>query len=237
MTTLRDQLADLAGSPGAPTTVQAEADLARGRAALRRRRILQSAAGSALVVAVAAAAVGFGSAGGPSGAGTPLAGGTTAAATSAPAGTAAFDLVSYTGKQPAGFSVDRVPAGWEVQGVTESSLTLAPVGAKPHNSAVPQGDVADSDPNSYVGKVAVMLQSVDEHGAMPGKPEKVSVGGREGFFAKRSDAGDGITLFVKQPNGINLEVQVWDGIHWSRDQIVAFTAGIHVNPNAKQGRG
>ncbi|WIM98215.1 hypothetical protein ACTOB_001803 [Actinoplanes oblitus] len=237
MTTLRDQLADLAGSPGEPTTVQADADLARGRAALRRRRVLQSAAGSALVVAVAAATVGLTTAGRPTGT-APQAGGTTVAATTATAGTAAFDLVSYTGKQPAGFSVDKVPAGWEVQGVTEGFMTLAPVGAKPHNSAVPQGDVADSDAASFVGKVAVMLQSVDEHGEMPGKPERVTVGDRTGFFVKRpGTTGDGVTLFVKQPNGINLEIQVWDGIGWTHDQIVAFAAGVHVNPNAKQGRG
>ena len=233
MTTLRDQLADLAGSPGEPTTVQADADLARGRAALRRRRVLQSATGSALVVAVAAAAVGLTSGTGPAGS-APQAGATVAATTAA-AGKASFELVSYTGKQPAGFSVDKVPAGWEVQGVTEGFMTLAPVGAKPRNSAVPQGDVADTDANSFVG--AVMLQSVDEHGKMPGKPEKVTVGDKTGYFVKRPGTGDGITLFIKQPNGINLEIQVWDGIGWSRDQIVEFAAGVHVNPNAQQGRG
>lgn len=239
MTDLRNHLADLAGSPGEPTTVQADADLARGRTALRRRRILQSATGSALVVAVAAAAIGFTTAGGPAGAGVPQAGGATTATTTSTtaASTGSFKLVAYTGEQPKGFSVDKVPSGWEVQGITESALTLGPIGAKPHNSAEPQGDVADDDPNSFVGKVVVMLQSVDENGAMPGPTTPVKVGDQDGVFVQRPDSGDGVTLFIKQPSGINLEIQVWDGIGWTRDQIVDFAAGIHVSKDAQPGRG
>ncbi len=234
MTDLRNHLADLAGSPGEPTTVQADADLARGRSALRRRRILQSATGSAFVAALAAVAIGITTTGGPGGVSTPLAGGSTTAATIADT---SFQLVAYTGEQPAGFSVDKVPAGWEVQGITESALTLGPVGAKPHNSAAPQSDVADNDPNSFVGKVVVMLQSVDEKGEMPGPTTPVKVGDQDGVFVQRPDSGDGVTLFIKQPSGINLEIQVWDGIGWTRGQIVDFAAGIHVNANAKPGRG
>ncbi|BCJ45526.1 hypothetical protein GCM10010168_80620 [Actinoplanes ianthinogenes] len=218
MTNLRDQLADIAGSPGEPTPAQADADLARGRSALRRRRLTQSVAGSTFAIAAVAAAFAFVTAGSP--ATVPSATGTKAPATSS-----AFQLVDYKGEQPDAFTVDKVPAGWEVQGVTEGSLTVGPLG------------MADKDPSSFVDKVAVMLQSVDEHGELPGKPEKVKVGDKDGFFVKRLDAKDGVTLFVKQPNGVNLEIQVWDGIGWTRDQIVQFAEGVHVNPNAKQGRG
>jgi hypothetical protein len=36
---------------------------------------------------------------------------------------------------------------------------------------------------------------------------------------------------------MNLEIQVWDGVGWTRDQIVAFAEGVTVNANAKPGRG
>ncbi|GIF05837.1 hypothetical protein [Actinoplanes siamensis] len=232
MTTLRDQLADLAGSPGEPTTAQADADLARGRTALRRRRVLQTATGSAFAIAVAAAALAFTTTGAPGPDSAPLAAGTTAAATT---GTVSFDLVAYTGKQPAGFSVDKIPSGWEVQGITESALTLAPVGAKPRNSAEPLGNVADDDPSSFVGKVGVMLQSLDEKGTPRG--DRIEVGDRTGTLVKKQGDTDGRTLYLPQPNGINLQVQVWDGIGWTPAQIAEFAAGIHVNPNAEQGRG
>ncbi|BCY06714.1 hypothetical protein [Actinoplanes sp. L3-i22] len=234
MTNLRDQLADLAGSPGEPTTTQADADLARGRSALRRRRVLQGATGSAFVAVIAAVAIGVTTVGGP-GAGSgsaPLAGGTTAATTTA---TVSFELVAYKGEQPAGFSVDKVPAGFEVQGVDDSVLTLAPKGAKPRNSAEPQGDAPDTDPYSFVGKVAVTLQSLDEKGTPAG--QKVKVGDTTGTLVKKEGDKDGRTLYLPQPNGINLQVQVWDGIGWTADEITAFAAGIHVNANAKPGRG
>jgi hypothetical protein len=218
MKNLRDQLADVAGSPAEPTTAQIDADLARGQKALRRRRLAQSAAGSAFAVAAVAAAFTFATAGSPA----PTAPEAKAPATSATA-PAAFQLVDYKGKQPDAFTVDKVPAGWEVQGVTEGSLTVGPIG------------MADKDPNSFEGKVAVMLQSVDEDPNRPGT--EVKVGDKDGVFVKMLDAGDGSNLLVRQPNGINLQIQVWDGIGWSHEQIVEFAKGVHVNPNAKQGRG
>jgi hypothetical protein len=226
MMNLQDGLARIAGPGTEPTREQVVADLARGQKALRRRRTMQTAAGSAFAVAAVAAAFAFAS-------GSPAATGTTPEAKAPVTSTAtddtkapAFQLIAYKGKQPDAFTVAQVPAGYEVQGVTEGSLTVGPEG------------MADKDPNSFVGKVAVMLQSVDEHGKMPGTPEKVKVGDREGLFVKRPGSeGDGITLFIKQPSGMNLEIQVWDGVGWTRDQIVAFAEGVTVNANAKPGRG
>ncbi|GAA2668309.1 hypothetical protein [Actinoplanes palleronii] len=234
MTNLREQFEALAGSPAAPTTAQTDADLARGRGALRRRRALQAATGSAFAIVVAAAAVAFTTTSTPAPS-TPQAAATTATATTGVTTSAAFALVAYKGEQPAGFSIDKVPAGWEVQGLDENLLTLAPEGAKPRNSAEPQGNEADTDPYSFVGKVVVTLQSLDEQGTPAG--EAVKVGGKKATLVKKEGAKDGRTLYVAQPSGVNLQIQVWDGIGWSADQIVEFAEGIHVNPNAKQGRG
>lgn len=225
MINLQDGLAQIAGPGAEPTREQVAADLARGQRALRRRRTVQAAAGSAFTVAAIAAAFAFTA--GPSASTTtpeakaPIAGTVTADTT-----TPAFALIAYKGKQPDAFTVAQVPAGYVVQGVTESSLTVGREG------------MADKNPNSFVGKVAVMLQSVDENGKIPGTPERVTVGDREGLFVKRPGTeGDGVTLFIEQPSGMNLEIQVWDGVGWTRDQIVAFAEGVTVNANAKPGHG
>ncbi|MEV6350916.1 hypothetical protein [Actinoplanes sp. NPDC051851] len=230
MMNLRDQLDLLAGPPAEPTTAQVDADLARGKGALRRRRALQAATGSAFAIVVAAAAIAFTSTGTPA-VSTPVATGTTATGTTATA--AAFDLVAYKGEQPKGFSIDKVPAGWEVQGISESALTLGPIGAEPHNSDAPPGDdTADDDPDSFVGKAVVMLQSLDEEGTPEG--ESVKVGDVTATLVDKQGAH---TLYVPQESGINIQIQVWDTIGWSADDIAAFAETIHVNPNAKQGRG
>jgi hypothetical protein len=225
MMNLQDGLARIAGPGAEPTREQVVADLARGQKALRRRRTMQTAAGSAFAVAAVAAAFAF-AAGSPGATTTPEAKAPITSTAAPGAKAPVFELKAYKGKQPDAFTVAQVPAGYEVQGVTEGSLTVGPEG------------MADKDPNSFVGKVAVMLQSVDEHGKMPGTPEKVMIGDREGFFVKRPGSeGDGISLFIKQPSGMNLEIQVWDGVGWTRDQIVAFAEGVTVNANAKPGRG
>jgi hypothetical protein len=225
MMNLQDGLARIAGPGAEPTREQVVADLARGQKALRRRRTMQAAAGSAFTVAAIAAAFAF-AAGSPAATTTPEAKAPITSTATSGAKAPVFELKAYKGKQPDAFTVAQVPAGYEVQGVTDSSLTVGPEG------------MADKDPNSFVGKVAVMLQSVDEHGKMPGTPEKVKVGDQEGLFVKRPGTdGDGISLFIKQPSGMNLEIQVWDGVGWTRDQIVAFAEGVTVNANAKPGRG
>jgi hypothetical protein len=229
MQNLYDGLERIAGPVNEPTTDQIEADLYRGRRALRRRRVTQSAAGSVFAVAAIAAAFTFTTAGSPASV-TPaqpqaIAPATVPAGPSATTGDAApkIELKSYTGKQPKGFILDKVPAGWEVQGVTEAVLTLAPIG------------IADQEVNSFEGKVAVMLQSVDDT-ATP-KGEVVKVGKDRGVLKKAEDQTDGWTLFVDRKSGPRLQVQVWDGLGWTGEQVVEFAAGITVTKDAQPGHG
>jgi hypothetical protein len=56
-----------------------------------------------------------------------------------------------------------------------------------------------------------------------------------GLLVKMLGDTDGRTLFVKQSSGRYLTVQVWDGLGWNRDDIVAFAAGSHINKTAKPG--
>jgi hypothetical protein len=222
MMELHDRLDRLAG-PDAPVTAsQVEADLARGRRALRRRRTVKGAATGVFAVAAATAALTYGTASRP--AAPPAA----APPASAPQSSvprpavARTTLVAYHGEQPKGYTIDKVPAGWEIQGVDPSVLTIAPVGDK------------DKDPHVWVGKIAIMLQSLDEKGTPAGTALKVA--GKPGVLIA-GDEPHSRSLYVMQPNGINLIVQIWDARGWSDDAIVEFAAGIHVLASAQQGRG
>ncbi|MEU4421613.1 hypothetical protein AB0F81_13390 [Actinoplanes sp. NPDC024001] len=222
MQNLYDGLERIAGPTIEPTTGQIEADLTRGRRALRRRRAGQTAAGSVFAVAAVAAAFAFATAG------TPAATTRTEAAppATAPAQTPAgpsIELKSYTGKQPRGFKLDKVPDGWEVQGVDAGVLTLAPIGIK------------DQEMLSFEGKVAVMLQSVDD--STDWKGEEVKVGSNKGVLTKAGGQTTGWTLFVDRGSEPRLQVQVWDGLGWTGEQVVEFAAGITVTKDAQPGRG
>lgn len=221
MMNLHDGLARIAGPDAEPTTAQVAADMARGRKALRRRRLLQAGSGSAFAAAALAAAVAFATTGGAAPAGTaPLAQDASVTGTAPASG---VKLVAYTGEQPEGYTVDKVPDGWEIQGVDAYVLTLAPKNAK------------DKNVHSFKDKVVVMLQSVDDTSTPKG--EKVDIAGKPGVLGKAEGQTTGWWLFVDQPSGPRLQVQVWDGLGWSKADVTAFAAGVHVNENAKPGRG
>jgi hypothetical protein len=245
MMDLHDRLGRLAG-PAAPATEdQATADLARGRLALRRRRTVKSAATGVFAVAAATAAIAYGAADRPASHPAPSAaapvtadrpggapaeqpGGVTAeqpgGATAKEPAVITARLVAYQGAQPKGYTIDKVPAGWEIQGVDNYVLTIAPVNAKDK----------DKDKDSFVGKIAVMLQSKDQKGTPAGTA--LRVGGKPGVLVTGDQPGSK-SLYVKQPNGVNLIIQIWDARGWSNPSIVQFGAGIHVLATAQQGVG
>jgi len=213
---LQERLGRIAGQAFPATPTQVEADLARGRRALRRRRTLQRVGASVFAVAALTAAVAYGAA-------DHSAGGAAPPAAAGSRGVVAADLVAYTGAQPKGFTIDKVPAGWEIQGVDEFVLTIAPV------------DAADKNPDVFTGKIAVMLQSKDDKSTPTGTA--VQVGDKPGVLAPALGTDGGKNLWVKEPDGGYLLVQIWDGNGWSQDKIVEFGAGIHVQPGAKRGVG
>jgi hypothetical protein len=234
MTNLHDRLSLIAGPAGAPSAEQVDEDLTRGRRALHRRRTFQKLGASGFAVAAVAVAVAYGTTAGSAG-GVPADRGATVAQGGDASAATTTVLVAYHGDQPKGFTIDKVPSGWEVQGVSASALTIGPVGAKPHNSADPNSEVADNDPDSFVGKIAVMLQSKDDHSTPTGDP--VTVAGKPGVISKGQGTDYGKNLWVKQPNGIWMEVQIWDARGWTNAAIVEFAGGIHVEKDAVQGVG
>ncbi|GGL04891.1 hypothetical protein [Mangrovihabitans endophyticus] len=256
MMDLHDRLDQFAGSPAHPDSTQIDADVARGRAALHRRRVTGAVAASAtgvaaLVAAVAIAAGGIGTGGVGADAGTGTGDRTTAngsvGASADGAGDGRVRLVAYTGAQPKGFTIDTVPDGWFIQTDDNYSLLLAPDRAKnPGPNADPSRDPV-YDPQSFVGKIGIMLQSKDAHGVPEGTT--VTVGGKDGVLVKSrpamtpdgsqppADGDTGWELYVRQPTGIQLIVQFWEGLGLTQDQMIDIGAGVHVHKDAAQGVG
>jgi hypothetical protein len=216
MSDLRTLLHEAAPQPTAVSELVVERDLARARRALRLRRTRRTGIAGGLVAASALAAVAVVNPGGsPS---TPTATATTQA------GSAGIQLVAYTGAQPAGFVLDKVPAGWAVRDSDSSLLTLAPEG----DSA----PASDGGPTSLVGTIAVSTQS-DTGVPTDVRLDDVTVAGRPAVIAHMKGSGDTRTLFVQQPSGAYLTIQVWDGLGWDNSRIADFAASVHVTDDAK----
>ena len=241
MTDLRNHFEGIAGPVPPPSTEQVSADLARGRRALRRRRTVQTVCGSSFAVAALVAAFAVTATGDGAGPGAPTATGAGDRSASAPA----VKLVAYKGAQPKGFTIDTVPEGYAVESGDDYSLVLAPTEPKDIGPDVSPSAI----PGSFIGKIAIMLESKDQSG-----PDRtgttVQVGDTQGTLLKSlrgvtpdgpaptAPGGDtGWTLWVKQPSGVYLIVQFWQGLGLSQEQMVQVGAGVHVQKDAKQGVG
>jgi len=207
MNDLNTLLDRAAGSVTAP--VDARADLTRGHRALSRTRRRRSAMGLLGVAAAGVAGVGIvrheGANDGPP---------------------QAVERHGADGRQvgisflaqplKAGpYTFDDTPEGWEVQGVTPSSVTIAPVGA------------ANQDPSWFVGKLVIMLD------ANPLTGEQVVQGGRT-FWIHGSS---GYTMIATptlagEPAG-NVMIQFPDDTGWTRETMLQFLAGVHVGDEAQ----
>jgi hypothetical protein len=221
----------LSDVPGRAARVDPAADLARGRRLLRRRR--QRLAGLAGVTAAVLCGVlvplalhGSASSHHPAPA---------AVASSRPqpthsrAGqTAAPDkqsrqikLVAWVGTQPPGYQVAWMPKGWVVQGSTPLALVMAPPNDK------------DKSPDSYTGKLVVMLQSRDAT-APPADWANQPVNGREGKFDVQDDTQ---ILTFKNASGQWVVIQAPVSLGWGSAELAKFAGGVQVLAAAQQGRG
>ncbi|SEL29526.1 hypothetical protein [Rhodococcus maanshanensis] len=186
-----------------------EQDVRRGRAALRRIRVRRGAIGGGVAFALAAAVtVG---ATGVMGSGQqvqPVAGGDHP---SVQVGSSTVRLVAYTGDQPAGYTISRVPEGFVLQGSSPSFLTLAR-----------QGD--NTPANYFVDKILVSLESAApslEGGA-------VSVHGAPAVI----NVDEGTRTLHYTDGAHSLLLQAWSGIGLTDAQLVDLAEGVTVTPDA-----
>jgi hypothetical protein len=209
-------------SPLPPSVI--DADLGRGRRALRLRRA-RRVAGPLAIASVGAAAITTAALNKPQPSGplhavvqSPLPSHLRTTGPTPPA--EAIRLVAYTGGQPSGYRVAYVPAGWEIQGADPFAMTLAPQG------------FADQQPASFVGKLVVMLRSRDDTGTPGGTP--VPVGGRTGYL----NHTEGIVVLTYQDSAAHwIQLQVPPTLHWSDSDVTKFGAGVEITGDAVPGRG
>jgi hypothetical protein len=133
----------------------------------------------------------------------------------------AIKLVAWVGTQPPGYQVDWMPKGWVVQGSTPYALTMASPGTK------------DKDPNVFIGKLVVMLQSADA-GAPPSDWADQPVNGRPGKFDVQ---GDTQILIFKAAGGQWVDIQAPTSLGWDSAELAKFGGGVTVLAAAQQGRG
>ena len=221
----------LSDVPGRAARVDPAADLARGRRLLRRRR--QRLAGLAGVTAAVLCGVLVplalqGSA--PSHHPAPAAvGSSRPQPTHSQAGHAVaptqqsrqIKLVAWVGTQPPGYQVAWMPKGWVVQGSTPFALVMAPP------------DDKDKSPDSYLGKLVVMLQSRDAT-APPADWANQPVNGRPGKFDVQ---GDTQILTFKNASGQWVVIQAPVSLGWDSTELAKFAGGVQVLAAAQQGRG
>jgi hypothetical protein len=141
------------------------------------------------------------------------------------------------------------PAGADVAVVAAVAVTVtappgagtAPSAALPTSAAVPAGGKARkaSDPGSYVGKIAVMLQGMSE---LPSgsQPTQVTINGKQGQlgFAEGGTAATRAEwLIFPDSAGHKVLVQVPASLGLTQAQIVSFAQGITVTKAAKAAAG
>ncbi|HEX3825290.1 MAG TPA: hypothetical protein VHV79_12570 [Mycobacteriales bacterium] len=218
-----------------PSPDVVEADLARGRQALirdhRRRTIRRSMAATSTIAAAAVLAVIIAQVGGS----TPR----HAAALSQPptavkahqqtkqhvaathAAIKPIKLVAYTGKQLAGFTVEKVPAGWALSTSTQYALLIDA-----------NGDT-NNNPDAFEGKLAVLTQSTDVHGL--GKGDHVTVNGQPGVISDHGKSG--LSLTYNDAGGFGVVIQAPASLNWTDQQLADFADGVHATGNALPGHG
>jgi hypothetical protein len=130
-------------------------------------------------------------------------------------------LVAWVGTQPPGYQVAWMPKGWVVQGSTPFALVMAPPNDK------------DKSPDSYSGKLVVMLQSRDAT-APPADWANQPVNGREGKFDVQ---GDTQILTFKNASGQWVVIQAPVSLGWDSAELAKFAGGVQVLAAAQQGRG
>jgi len=212
----------LSDRPAPAEPVDARGDLERGRSLLRRRRLLGLVGVTAAMAVGALVPVAVQSSGAHPAAAVRH---TTPPSVSGSAGSAgSIALVAWRGTQPPGYLVSWMPSGWRVQGANPFALTIAPA-----------GDL-DTNPDSFLGKLVVMLQSTDAPSLPPGTSQPVN--GRPGVFQTAVQAGGNTEILTFQVAGGHwVQVQAPMALGWDSTELAKFASGVQVLAAAQPGHG
>ncbi len=134
-------------------------------------------------------------------------------------------LVDFSGAQPQGFTLGRVPQGWSVETSNPYYLTIAADGA------------AHVDPQELVGKLIVTFGPAEPADtSLFGTPIAVGIG--QGFVRHAPDPtgnGTAALLDYQSPSGQWVQVQSPSDLGWSDQQVADFAAGVTVTAEARRG--
>lgn len=203
---LHDRLDRLGGpiDPVSPRDI--DADLDRGRRAVRRRRRIQAVAACGLGVAAITAVLGL-TVGGPAADTGP--GGTLGVTQGAPQ---RLVLVTYRGPQVPDYALDKVPDGYVVQANDSGGILIAPA--------------TDPKPDALqcTGKICVYLEPKSFHDGASG--EKLTVAGHPATLHTLED-GHGRQLIIDVSRRVCAIIQVQ--VPLNRAQIIELGAGLHLS--------
>jgi hypothetical protein len=214
-----DRLADLGRSPlGPPPASAIEGDVARGRSALqrRRRRAGMAALSLTIVAAGAGGAAWFSS--------TRAGGGHHTPAVVVPPAPRKVTLVAYVGQQPQGFHIGTIPQGYglDLQASNAYTVVLAPAGD------------ADKNPDSFAGKLVVSAEDASFYRGLSSLGnQSASIGGLPGRVGDDGTA----TQVWWQVGSIMIDVQCWDSIGLTHDQLVNFASTVSTTPQLQLSKG
>ena len=225
MNELRARIERLGGPLEAVPEDAIVADIARGHRAVRRRRTVQAAVGSAFGVAAIVAAFSF------AGPGVGPAADSGAASAPAVAGSVAgggLKLVAYRGVQSRWFTVDTVPEGFFIQHDYYGGLTIAPEAARNRPAGVEPSSPAGElyDPQVLTGKIAVYLELTEYRGELSG--DRLTVAGKPAVLHPVEGGAQQLVVAVAPEVYATIQVDV----PLSRAQILELGAGLHVHQDA-----
>ena len=213
MTELTDLLHRASESDHTPASV--DGDLARARAALRRRRARRSIrVGSIAAVGVIAAGV-VGSNALQNDRDTPSVSVDQGNPDQANPGVQLVAADADAGP----YTFGKLPEGWEVQGVLPSTVVIAPVGFK------------DQSKYSFLGKLVIMYDQNRLSGDI------TTVDGRD--FYVRGDSGHTTVVVATRPGEPSgaVSVQYPDSTGWDTATMIEFLDAVQVNEGAEPGLG
>ncbi len=141
-----------------------------------------------------------------------------------PSGPHKVTLVAYVGQQPQGFHIGTIPQGYglDLQASTAYTVVLAPAGD------------ADKDPDSFTGKLVVSAEDASFYRSLPSLGnQSASIGGVPGRVGDDGTA----TQVWWQVGSIMIDVQCWDSIGLTHDQLINFASTVSTTPELQLSKG